>query len=63
MRCRGKHIKLMLRSCIIVFSLLLLNVSGMAQDSMKLYTIKNGKMCIQLRKNLPTEELDKFIAK
>lgn len=61
MRCRGKHIKLMLRCCFIIFPLLFLNASGMAQDPLKLYTIKNGKMYIQLSKKLPVEELDKFI--
>jgi hypothetical protein len=46
-----------------IFILLLFPLSSMAQSSSKLYTIKNGKMHIELSKNLSEASLDSFITK
>ncbi len=64
MRIRRKYImKAWLQTCccLIVFMLIAV-VSSQAQDSLKVYTVKNGKMYIWLSKNLPVKELDQFIA-
>ncbi len=46
--------------CIIIILMTAFSGNLPAQDP--LYTVKNGKMYIQLRKNLPESELDRFIA-
>ena len=62
MRRAVEHIAKRLRhiSCVF-FWMLVISMYSWSQDSLKVYTIKNGKMYIWLSKKLPVAELDSFI--
>ena len=54
-------IKLTRQVCCMLL-LLFTNICSQAQDTLKLYTVKDGQMFIGLSKKLPVAELDRFIA-
>lgn len=54
-----KHIKMLLRYGFVL--LIILTGSSLYAQSVKKYTIRDGKMCIELSRNIPAAELDKFI--
>src|SRR6266404_7040960 len=62
MRRAVEHMAKRLRhiSCVF-FWMLVISLYSWSQDSLKVYTIKNGKMYIWLSKKLPVAELDSFI--
>ncbi len=63
MRSRSQHIipyLVRISCCMFFFLVTQANIS--AQEWGKLYTVKNGKMYIQLSKQLPESSLDSFIA-
>lgn len=62
MRTMGQHIKRILRFSFLVLMWMTLFVTmGFSQETRRKYTVKNGRMYIELSRNLADAEIDRFI--
>src|SRR3954468_18131394 len=61
MTCISRHIKILLHIVTISTLLLMSSVRAMAQHRIRNYTVKNGKMYIELGRDLNEASVDSFI--